>query len=146
MFIVNVQAAIMKDGKFLLIKRGANEEHAPGTMALVGGKVDWTGASYDVLENTLKREIDEEVGVEIEDGMHYVHSSSFVTDKGSPVVDVVFLCQLREGTAYNKSNEEVECVYWMTSDEVRQHPDAPPWLKESFNRIEKIMGNIKVDL
>jgi 8-oxo-dGTP diphosphatase len=144
MFIVNVQGAIMKDGKFLLIKRGANEEHAPGILALVGGKVDWEGASLDVLEETLKREIDEEVGVAVEDEMHYVYSSSFVTDKGSPVVDVVFLCHHREGKACNKSSEEVEFVYWMTIEEILQHPDSPPWLKESFIRIEKMMGKNKL--
>lgn len=59
------------------------EEHAPGVLSLVGGKIEETGIAYDVLENSLKREIYEEVGVKIENEIKNVHSSSFITGKGN---------------------------------------------------------------
>jgi 8-oxo-dGTP diphosphatase len=60
MFIVNVEGAIYKNEKWLLIKRSEKEEHAGGTFSLVGGKVDKEGNTTDILERTLKREILEE--------------------------------------------------------------------------------------
>lgn len=38
MFIVNVEAAICKEDKWLVITRSTKEEHAGGTLALVGAK------------------------------------------------------------------------------------------------------------
>ena len=40
MFIVNVEGAVYKNGKWLLIERSLKEEHAGGTLSLVGGKVE----------------------------------------------------------------------------------------------------------
>lgn len=52
LFIVNVEATIFNEGnKWLVIKRSEKEEHAPGELSLVGGKVDATsGYAVDVLE------------------------------------------------------------------------------------------------
>jgi len=36
MFIVNVEGAIRKDNKWIIIERGKKEEHAGGLMSLVG--------------------------------------------------------------------------------------------------------------
>ena len=38
MFIVNVEGAICKDEKWLVITRSSKEEHAGGTLSLVGEK------------------------------------------------------------------------------------------------------------
>ena len=43
MFIVNTEAAIYRDGSYLLCRRSEKEEHAPGGLALIGGKVEWKG-------------------------------------------------------------------------------------------------------
>ncbi|TSB45554.1 NUDIX hydrolase [Alkalicoccobacillus porphyridii] len=138
MHIVVVEGAVKKDEKILIIKRSAKEEHAAGELALVGGKVDETGASYDVLEETLRREIQEEVGIEVKEEMVYVHSSTFVSDQGVSVVMVVFLCEHQKGEAYVKSEDEVDSVYWMTINEIVEHPDTRPWLKESVQRVDMI--------
>ncbi|KAB2334529.1 hypothetical protein F7731_15090 [Cytobacillus depressus] len=61
MFIVNVEGAIWKNDKWLIIERHMQEEHAGGLLSLVGGKVDKEGNSADILERTMKREIFEEV-------------------------------------------------------------------------------------
>lgn len=142
MFIVNVEGAIFKGDKWLLIERSKKETHAGGMISLVGGKVDLEGDSIDILERTVKREIFEEVGIEIKDTVHYVQSTSFVTDKGVNVVDIVFLCEYATGEAYPNSPDEVEQVLWLTYQELMNHPHAPIWPKESIKKAEVVRKNL----
>ena len=135
MFIVNVEGAICKDDKWLVITRSTKEEHAGGTLSLVGGKVEVEGNALEILERTVKRELYEEVGVEIKDAVTFVYSSSFVTNDGCNVINMVFLCEYDRGTAHSKSPDEVDAIHWMTYDEIRNHPKAPPWTKESIRRV-----------
>ncbi|PLS17610.1 DNA mismatch repair protein MutT [Bacillus sp. M6-12] len=139
MFIVNVEGAIRKYDKWLIIERSKKEEHAGGLLSLVGGKVDIEGNSSDILERTVKREILEEVGVKVKDKVNYVHSTSFVTDTGENVVDIVFLCEPESGDAFPKSPDEVEEVLWLTTEEVLSHPKAPIYLKESIKHAEALL-------
>lgn len=134
MFIVNIEGAIFRDNKWLMITRSTKEEHAGGTLSLAGGKVDVEGNTLEILERTIKREIDEEVGIGIKDAVTFVYSSSFVTEDGRNVINMVFLCEYDKGTAHSKSPDEVEAVHWMTYDEIMNHPQAPPWTKESLRR------------
>ena len=62
MFVVNVEGAIRRNEKWLLIRRSEKEEHAGGGLSLVGGKCEIEGDSSDILERTLKREVFEEEG------------------------------------------------------------------------------------
>jgi len=84
----------------------------------------------------VKREIFEEVGVNVKEQLHYVHNTSFVTDKGEHVVDVVFLAEYESGKAFSKSPDEVESVMWFTFDEIMEHPNSPHFLKESIALAE----------
>lgn len=141
MFIVNVEGAIRKNDKWLIIERSKKEEHAGGLLSLVGGKVDKEGNSLDILERTVKREILEEVGVNVKDRLNYVHSTSFVTDKGENVVDIVFLCEYESGEAFPKSPDEVEAVLWLTTEEVLSHLNSPIYLKESIKCAESLISD-----
>lgn len=85
MFIVNVEGAIFQQDKWLLIKRSSKEEHAGGTLSLVGGKADLEGASTEILERTVRREIFEEVGIEVTENIKFVYSSSFILDEGEHI-------------------------------------------------------------
>lgn len=139
MFIVNVEGAIRKNDKWLIIERSKKEEHAGGQLSLVGGKVDLEGNSSDILERTVKREIFEEVGVKVKDRLNYVHSTSFVTDKGEHVVDIVFLCEHESGEAFCKSPDEVEKVFWLTTEEIVNHSNSQLFLKQSIQHAEAII-------
>ncbi|RXJ04354.1 NUDIX domain-containing protein [Anaerobacillus alkaliphilus] len=139
MFIVNVEAAIYRDGKWLLIRRSEKEEHEGGSLALVGGKCELEGFSTDILERTLQREVSEEVGVEVTNDVRYVNSSSFVTDAGLHVIDIVFLCQHTKGEPYAKSSDEVDEVIWMTTAEILNHADLPSYLKENVKQADKLL-------
>lgn len=141
MFIVNVEGAVCRDDQWLVITRSIKEEHAGGTLSLVGGKVDVEGNTLEILERTVKRELYEEVGIGIKEAVTFVYSSSFIADEGSNVINIVFLCEYDKGTAYSKSPDEVEAVHWMTYDEIMDHPQAPPWTKESIKRAALVRGS-----
>ena len=136
-FIVNVEAAVVRDRQYLLIVRGANEAHAPGMLSLPGGKVEQDGADVAVLEATLRRELREEVGVEVDDDLIYVDSTAFVADDGQPVINVVFLCRHRAGDARPIAPDEVAQVVWMTAAEVLADPRTPPWARRSVELAEQ---------
>lgn len=142
MFIVNVEGAIYKDEKWLLIRRSEKEEHAGGTLSLVGGKVDYEGSSSDILERTLIREIYEEVGIGVSN-LRYVNSSSFVTELGDHVVDIVFLCDYESGEAYAKSTDEVDEVHWMSTQQILNDDELPIYLKENIKLADR---NVNLEL
>lgn len=135
-YVVNVEAAIYADGSYLLVRRAQAEDHAAGALALVGGKVEGVTDATDVLEATLAREVDEEVGVAVTD-LRYVESVAFVTDAGDPVVDVVFLCRHEAGTPTVRDDEEVAAVTWMTPEAVLADDDVPPWTARSVEAAEE---------
>jgi 8-oxo-dGTP diphosphatase len=108
-------------------------------LSLVGGKVDIEGNSSNILERTVIREILEEVGLMVKDSLTYVHSTSFVTDTGHNVVDIVFLCEYESGEAIPLSSDEVEKVLWLTTEEILNHPKAPIYLKDSIKQAEALL-------
>ncbi|KGR73502.1 NUDIX hydrolase [Ureibacillus manganicus] len=143
MFIVNVEGAIRKGNQWLIIERSQKEEHAGGLLSLVGGKVEIEGNSSAILERTLKREILEEVGVNVKEKLHYVHSTSFMTESGEHVVDIVFVCEYESGEPIANSLDEVANVYWYTTDEILSHPNSPSYLKEYISYSDQVVQNMQ---
>lgn len=139
MFVVNVEGAIRRNDKWLIIERSKKEEHAAGMLSLVGGTVEREGASSHILERTVKREIFEEVDVKVKDKLTYVNNTSFVTDRGVHVIDVVFLCEYESGEAFPKSPDEVEKIFWLSTEEIMNHPKAPKYLKESIGKADSLV-------
>jgi 8-oxo-dGTP diphosphatase len=123
-YVVNVEAAIYRDGEYLLAQRAEQEDHAAGTWSLVGGKVEGVAEANDVLERTVRREVREEVGVEL-GATQYVESTAFVADGGSHVVNVVFLCEHESGTPEVREPEELAAVEWVDPDAVSDREDVP---------------------
>lgn len=137
-YIVNIEAAIFKQDKWLMAERSAIEEHAAGTLAMVGGKVEDVEVMNNVLEETLKREIVEEVGISIHDDIQYVKSSAFVTEDGKPVIDIVFLCRHKEGEPAALDPKELSAVEWLTYEEIENHANIQSWTKESLKIAEQM--------
>lgn len=137
-FAVNVEAAIYRDDRWLMIERGAAEEHAPGTLSMVGGTVEHADAADNVLEEALRREILEEVGSTVKDDLRYVESKSFISDSGCRVIDIVFLAEFAGGEPRAILPDEVAAVHWMTLDEIIAHPKTPEWINQSMKIVEKM--------
>ena len=136
-YIVNVEGVIVKQGRYLMVVRGEQESHAPGVLTFPGGKVEGAGNADDVLEETLRREIREEVGIEVHDDMAYLESKAFVAADGEPVVDVAFMCRYRSGEPTVGDPGEVAAVRWMPAEEILAHPKTPPWTRRSIELAER---------
>ena len=50
LFIVNVEAAVVHHGRYLMTIRSGQEAHAGGTLSFPGGKVEYVGPLANVLE------------------------------------------------------------------------------------------------
>lgn len=74
--VVNVEGAVVRDGEHLLVERAADEAHAGGLLAFPGGKVEPPPDGDASIEATVRRELSEEVGVEV-GTVEYVHSRTF---------------------------------------------------------------------
>ncbi len=144
-FVVNVEGAIYKGDKWLMIVRSTKEEHAGGTLAMVGGTVDFSDTSDNVLECALRRELMEEVGVTVGNTLKYVESKSFVTQNGTTVIDIVFLGEYASGEPTVIDPDEVESVQWMTLKEIETHPKTPPWILQSIRLTERMLKTQKIN-
>ncbi|WP_439028575.1 NUDIX domain-containing protein [Haloarchaeobius sp. DT45] len=125
-YVVNVEAAIYRDGEYLLVERAAEEDHAPGSLALVGGTVERTDHDTSALESTVHREVREEVGLSVTD-LRYVQSNAFVTDSEDPCLNVVFLARHDDGEAHIAAPDEVTDLHWLAPAAVETHSDVPEW-------------------
>ena len=137
-YIVNVEAAVVQEGRYLTIVRSERESHAAGVLSLPGGKVEHADNTPNVLEETLRRELLEEVGVQVKEGIAYVESNAFVADDGEQVINIVFLCRYKSGTPTAIDPDEVVAVQWLTTQEILNHPKTPPWTRQSIELAERI--------
>ena len=137
--IVNVEGAVIKGNRLLTVIRSEAEEHAAGTLSFIGGKVEFADRQSSILEATLKREILEEVGVEI-GKIQFITSTAFFADDGQSVVNIVFVCEWQAGEAQVLDSDEVASVQWLTVEEIRNHPKTPPWILEYTELIEAFLS------
>ena len=92
-----VTGIILKDGKYLIAKRAEWEKAFPGKWTVPGGKLevldyvlrekDTSSHWYNVFENLLKREVEEEVGLEIKN-INYVTSMVYIRSDKIPCLIV----------------------------------------------------------
>lgn len=137
LFIVNVEGVVRRETRYLLTVRSDAEPHAPGTLALPGGKLEPTDPQTASLEATLTRELLEETGVRAEN-FRYLESKWFLTDDGEAVADVVFLCDYAGGELRVGDPDEIAEVLWLTAAEVMAHPKAPPWTRATVEKAEQL--------
>lgn len=118
-YVVNVDGVVVRDGEYLLIERGEDEEHAAGMLAFPGGKMERESGRDDPIEATAAREVYEEVGVKV-GNVEYVLSNTFEADDGTQCLNIVTLCEYKGGDPFPRASDEVAAVHWLTPDEIRE--------------------------
>lgn len=139
MIATNVDIAVHREGEWLLIVRGAEETHAAGMLSLVGGTLESDGASSDILEETARREVKEEVGVDLVGAPRYVESTFFTTASGTGVLNVVMLGEIGDQTPINNAPDEVAGVEWRSLSEIAADESCPPWTLQSIQRAAALL-------
>ncbi len=106
---VGCGAAIVKDGRILLVLRRKAPE--AGCWNLPGGKVDL----FEPIEDAVRREIREELGVKIELG-RMLHLTQMIGADGQHWVSPVYLARILSGEPENREPAKHASVDWFACD------------------------------
>lgn len=135
--VVAVFGVVKKGTKYLIAQRSLTDDQAAGEWAFVGGKVE-TVNGFGIVEDTLRREIHEETGIEISDALEYISSQGFTRSSGHHVISLLFLCEWKSGTA--KPLEDLEQVVWKTLEEL-EAMDLPSYTRDIVKLLTEFIRN-----
>jgi 8-oxo-dGTP diphosphatase len=126
---VAITTIIVKDEKYLITRRSQNKKRFPGMWTVPGGKLetddyinlpkDTTNYWYNVLEKVLRREVKEEVGLDITN-IAYVTSLANVHGDGNPSLVISCLADYQLGEVTLKPDETDE-FKWVTLEEAKNY-------------------------
>ena len=126
-FEVVITAIIQKGGKYLITRRSKSKPRFPGMWTVPGGHLepsdfmsypkDTEHYWYNVLEKALTREIQEEVGLEIEN-VRYVTSLATEHKDGAASVVLSCLADYVSGEVKLQEDETDKCE-WVTPEEAK---------------------------
>jgi 8-oxo-dGTP diphosphatase len=138
-YCVIINAIVVKGDKILLAQRSNKEKHVPNRWSPPGGKLEETGTVWNALEKTVKREVAEETGVEIEDKMYMLINNTFNhAEDNLLVVSIVFLCYYKSGKA--RPLEDTVDVRWVAETEIDDfeftHPNVKNYVLKAFEFLK----------
>lgn len=126
---VAITAIIVKDGKYLIIRRSPNKKRFPGLWTVPGGKLETSDYLelekdtehywYNVLERTLRREVKEEVGIDIRN-IDYLTSLATVHQDGAPSLVISCIADYASGEVVLQK-EESDKFAWVSSEEGKNY-------------------------
>ncbi|RJQ35992.1 NUDIX domain-containing protein [Candidatus Parcubacteria bacterium] len=126
-FKVVITAIVVRDGRYLILKRSAKEEKFPNRWTVPGGKLDTDDYMhrpkdtpdywYNVLEETLRREVREEAGIEIAN-IRYVTSLADAPEGKDPSLVISCLADYARGQI--ALSDEMSDAAWVTLEEAKR--------------------------
>jgi 8-oxo-dGTP pyrophosphatase MutT (NUDIX family) len=126
---VVITAIIVKNGKYLITRRSPNKKRFPSMWTVPGGKLetddyislpkDTEHYWYNVLEQVLKREVKEEVGIEIKN-IEYVTSLATVHTDGNPSLVISAKADYSSGKI-KLQKAETDKFEWVSLNEAKKH-------------------------
>lgn len=124
-----ITAIVIKDGKYLITRRSPNKKRFPGKWTVPGGKLEISDYVdlpketefywYNVLEKVLKREVKEEVGIEIKN-IEYVTSLATIHADGNPSLVISCLADFASGEI-KLQKAEADRYAWVSLKEAKKH-------------------------
>jgi 8-oxo-dGTP diphosphatase len=136
LYAVTVCVLIHRGDSLLLVARAPGVGYAPNMIGMIGGHVAVTDPERDVLETTARREVAEEVGLDLSEvPLTYQESEFFITDGGERQITVTFSAPAPSGgEPYVGAPDELTEVGWWTLDDLEADPRCPPWLPALIRR------------
>ena len=124
-------AFIQKGDRILIAKRSPKAKVFPGMYELPGGKIEFG----ETPEEALKREIKEELDVEVEVFEPY-HVFSYIAHEGSAhYVEIAFICELKESEG-NIRMLDHDDIQWVTREELEKFEMSPVLRKAAEKGFE----------
>ena len=135
-YAVTVCVLIHRGGSLLLALRAPGVGYAPNMIGMIGGHVDVADPERDVLEAAARREVVEEVGLDLSGvPLTYLESEFFITNDGERQITVTFSAPAPAGhEPYVNAPDELTEVGWWTLDDLEADPRCPPWLPDLIRR------------
>ena len=128
-FEIVTTAIITRDGKYLITQRSAQKKRFPLMWTVPGGHLepdDFTALPkdtehywYNVLEQALRREVQEEIGLEI-DRVRYVTSLATIHPDGAPSLVISCLADYVSGEPKLQPGESDDYA-WVTLEETHSY-------------------------
>lgn len=126
LFKVVITAIVVRDVRYLVLKRSPNEKKFPSRWTVPGGKLttedyihlpkDTPDYWYNVLERTLRREVKEEAGIEITN-IRYVTSLADARENDDPSLVISCLAEWSSGDV--RLDQSMVEYRWVTLEEAR---------------------------
>jgi len=152
-YVVVTGILVNKEGKFLIAKRAEWEKAFPGKWTVPGGKLevldyalkkkDTSSHWYNVLENLLKREVKEEIGLEIKN-IGYVTSMVYVRPDEVPCLIVSLFAELEDENSQVKLCDALTDSKWVTLEEAREY-DLIEGIYEELEILDKKLKTGRMD-
>ena len=124
---VVITAIVVKDGKYLITRRSPTKKRFGGMWTVPGGKLetsdyvnlpkDTKDYWYNVLEQVLRREVKEEVGLTIKN-IEYVTSLATIHADGAPSLVISCMADWESGEIVLQENETDKFV-WVSLEEAK---------------------------
>lgn len=121
-------AIVVKDGKFLIMKRAAHEKAFPNKWTVPGGKLvrheyeqtpkKTENCWYDIVDWVLKKEVMEEANIEIGKA-RYVTDLTFIRPDGYPVITLSYWAPYIGGDV--KCGKDLTDYAWVTLEEAQNY-------------------------
>lgn len=147
---VVVTGIVVKNGKYLITKRSLNKKNFPGKWTVPGGnlelkdyssrKKDTNAHWYNVLENVLKREIKEEVGLDVKN-IGYITSMTFVKPDKTPTLIISLFVEYNSGDVV--LNDESIDYKWIDISEAKNY-DLIEGIYEELVMLDRKLKGEKV--
>jgi 8-oxo-dGTP pyrophosphatase MutT (NUDIX family) len=125
---VAITAIVVKDGKYLITKRSPTKRKFPNMWTVPGGRLEVSDYAnlpkdtehhwYNVLERTLKREVKEEVGIEIKN-IDYLTSLTMLVGE-YPAIVISCLADYAGGEIELQLEENDQSA-WVSLEEAKDY-------------------------
>ena len=151
-------AIIHKDGKYLITRRSLNKKAFPGRWTVPGGGLsvdDYintapstaAGLWYSAIEKSLRREIKEEVNLEV-GKMNYLLDITHIIPGGIPAIILSFYCDYKSGEV--KLDDDSINHAWVSLEEAKNY-DLIEGIWEEIKKADEIIkgkneGEIKFNI
>ena len=152
-FVCATVIIVNSEGKFLIAKRASWEKAFPSKWTVPGGKLevldyvlkqkDTSAQWYNVLENLCKREVMEEVGLEIKN-IDYVTSLTFIRPDEIPVVVLSYSAELVDENAKISLDSSLTDYKWVSLEEAREF-DLIDGIYEELEVLDKKLKTGNMD-
>jgi len=144
---IAITGIIHNNGKYLITKRSLDKKAFPGKWTVPGGGLETddyvntppttpSGKWYFAVEKTLRREIKEEVNLEV-DKPKYLLGLTFIRPDGIPVVVLSFYCNYKSGEV--KLDSDAIEFAWVTYEEAKNY-DLIDGILEEIKMVDEILA------